>query len=378
MVYLSNVTRLVGLTAPLVVADKHGRRRGKFSGVFTALERRYEIPAILAPAGPRSRYIAAVASRLEWGENVADRFRRWTEESGRLLDAFEESYDLIFELGTLLAPGPDFARRPYVIYTDNTLALTLRHYPQWWPTDEVANAEAVELERQVSTSARLVMTLSEWARRSMIDDYGCRPERVIAVGGGSGAVPEARARWASRVALFVGNDFERKGGHVLLAAWPKVRERLPGAELWVVGPRRKRGSVAGVRWMGRVDATTLASLREQSAVFVLPSLFEPWGFVFNEAMSAGLACIGTTACAMPEIIRNEETGLLVEPGAEDELGAAVCRLLGDPTLAERMGRAALEDYVERGTWDHVADRIERAMTTMASEPEPASPTAQHS
>jgi glycosyltransferase involved in cell wall biosynthesis len=372
---LSNVTRLVGLTAPLVVADKHGRRRGKFSGVFTALERRYEFPAILAPPGPRSRYMAAIMTRLEWGENVADRFRRWTEESGRLLDALEEPYDLIFELGTLLAPGPDYARRRYVVYTDNTLALTLRHYPQWWPKDEAANAETVELEREVSTSAALVMTLSEWARRSMIEDYGCRPERVVAVGGGSGAVPQARANWASRVALFVGNDFQRKGGHVLLAVWPKVRQRVPGAELWIVGPRRKHGSVEGVRWMGRVDPAALASLREQSAVFVLPSLFEPWGFVFNEAMSAGLACIGTTACAMPEIIRNEETGLLVEPGAEDELADAVCRLLGGPTLAERMGRAALDDYVERGTWDHVAGRIERAMATLASEQEPSTPTA---
>jgi starch synthase len=217
----------------------------------------------------------------------------------------------------------------------------------------------------VSTSAILVMTFSEWARKSMIDDYGCLPERVIAVGGGSGVALARRANWDSAVALFVGNDFERKGGHVLLAAWPRVRARVPRAELWIVGPRRKRATVRGVRWMGRVDPIELASMRERAAVFVLPSIFEPWGFVFNEAMAAGLACIGTRACAMPEIIRHEDTGLLVEPGDEDELADALIRLLRDPALAERMGRAALAEYAERGTWDHVAERIMRAISSRA-------------
>ena len=305
---------------------------------------------------------------------VPSAFAGGQPRAGTSSDAFGKPYDLIFQLGTLLAPGPDFASRRYVIYTDNTLALTLRHYPQWWPSDGRAYAEALEYERRVSASAFLVLTLSEWARMSMIDVYGCLPERVVAVGGGSDAAPTRRASRGSPVALFVGNDFERKGGLVLLAAWPKVRARVPQAELWIVGPRRKRARVLGVRWLGRVEATRLASLRERAALFVLPSLFEPWGFVFNEAMSASLPCIGTTACAMPEIIRHEETGLLVEPGDEDELADALVRLLRDHTLAERMGRAALADYINRGTWDHVAERIERAISTRTGiAPEDAGP-----
>ena len=360
------VRRLVGLTAPGVVVADEGGRRGKLSGVFDALERRYEIAAILAPRGPRSRYAAALVSRLGWGENRAERFRRWTAESGRLLDAFAEPYDLIVQLGTLLAPGPNFAERRYVVYTDNTLALTLRHYPRWWPSNGPANVESLEYERLVSTSAALVLTFSEWARSSMIDDYGCLPDRVVAVGGGGRAAPPRTAGWDSAVALFVGNDFDRKGGHILLAAWPKVRARVPQAQLWIVGPRLKRVSADGVQWLGRVEPQKLHSLRERASVFVLPSLFEPWGHVFNEAMSAGLACIGTKVCAMPEIIEDQVTGLLVEPGSEDELADALIRLLADPALAERMGRAASTDYQSRGTWDHVAERIERAISSHAA------------
>jgi glycosyltransferase involved in cell wall biosynthesis len=274
----------------------------------------------------------------------------------------------------LLAPGSDFARRRYVVYTDNTLALTLRHYPQWWPSDAQANAQSLEYERQVTTSAALVLTFSEWARKSMLEDYGCVPDQVIAVGGGGVAAPPRQAGWDSAVALFVGNDFDRKGGRVLLSAWPKVRARVPQAKLWIVGPRRARAKVEGVRWLGRVDPKDVATLREQASVFVLPSLFEPWGHVFNEAMSAALPCIGTRACAMPEIIRDEETGLLVKPGSDDELAEALIRLLADPVLAERLGRAALEDYRRGGTWDHVAERIEQAISRRTAGPETAKPS----
>jgi starch synthase len=364
-----DVRRLVGLTAPgVVVTEQNGKRRGKFSGVYDALEKRYDLVDILSPRGPRSIYAAGLMERLNWGQNRARRFRRWSEDSGRRLDAFEKPYDLIFQLGTLLAPGTDFASRRYVIYTDNTLALTLRHYPDWWPHDG-HESEALECEREVSTAANLVLTLSEWARTSMIDDYGCAPERVVAVGGGSAAAPVHRESWDSAVALFVGNQFERKGGRTLLAAWPEVRARLPNAQLLIVGPRRERASVPGVHWMGRVRGARLEALRSRAAVFVLPSLFEPWGFVFNEAMSASLPCIGTTACAMPEIIRHEETGLLVEAGDESALADALVRLLGDPPLAERMGRAALADYVERGTWAHVSARIERAISGCSAMPD---------
>lgn len=86
------VERLLGLTAPgVAVTDERMKRRGKFSGVYDALERRYEIPAILAPRRPRPRYLAALAERLEWGENRAERFRRWTAESGHLLRRVRET-----------------------------------------------------------------------------------------------------------------------------------------------------------------------------------------------------------------------------------------------------------------------------------------------
>ena len=126
-----------------------------------------------------------------------------------------------------------------------------------------------------------------------------------------------------RRALFVGNQFERKGGDVLLRAWPQVVRRLPDAELILVGPKRDPapGFGHGVSWRGRVDRAELERLYRTSAAFVLPSLFEPWGHVFVEAMGFGLPCIGTDSCAMPELIEDRVSGRLVTPGDPTDLAA---------------------------------------------------------
>jgi alpha-maltose-1-phosphate synthase len=101
-------------------------------------------------------------------------------------------------------------------------------------------------------------------------------------------------------------------------------------------------------------------------VFVMPSLFEPWGFVFNEAMASALPCIGTTVCAIPEIIDDQITGILVEPDSPQQLAAALVELLADPNKAERMGNAGLAAYRRTGSWDNVAANIAAVIAATAA------------
>jgi glycosyltransferase involved in cell wall biosynthesis len=89
----------------------------------------------------------------------------------------------------------------------------------------------------------------------------------------------------------------------------------------------------------------------------MPSRYEPWGFVFHEAMGHARPCIGARACAMPEIIDDGRTGLLVEPGDVTGLAGALATLLADPDRAAAMGRAAHDEVHERHRWTDVADRI---------------------
>jgi starch synthase len=293
----------------------------------------------------------------------------------RELRRHEGSFDLIFQAQTLFSPGDMAEGRPFVVYTDNIMSLTQRFYPAWAPLSPAGFRRWRELEAGVLRAATHVFPWSAFVGDAMIADYGLDPERVTSVGAGANLlVPELQSRrWDSARALFVGRDFARKGGRELLAAWAQVRRRLPHARLTVVGPPSAPhgAELAGVDWLGAVESQTeLRRLYEQASVFVMPSLFEPWGHVFLEAMGCGLPCIGADHCAMPEIIADGETGLLVPPGEVEPLAAALERLLGDPSLAGQYGRRAHASALSGNDWRDVADRISPALKTAGEQSTP--------
>lgn len=360
-------------------ADFRARPTAKNAGLFAALDRRYGVSEVLRPEVPwpwlrlhQLRHIHPARDRWRRGVNLDPRvLRARSAEAERLLRARDGQYRLIVQLHTLVSPGISPGERPFVLHTDTTLALTLRHAPAGTVSHRRRVVSAwMAQERAIYQAASFLFPRSEWLRRSLIDDYGCDPGRVIRVGGGSNlplapASALVAARWQAPVALFVGLDLQRKGGAVLLEAWPRVRRVLPQARLQVVGVQeRPRHLPEGVEWLGVVaDRARLLALYDGARVFVMPSLYEPWGHVFYEAMGRGAACIGAQTCAMPEILAHGAAGLLVACGDRQGLADALVRLLGDAAEAERLGRAGHAQACAQGTWDDVVSRMAPALDT---------------
>jgi glycosyltransferase involved in cell wall biosynthesis len=340
---------------------------GKWSQFFKALAERVTLVGVARPApSPLDQALTLARAfhpdRAQWRGRYGfslDRVARLDRRLQAELAPRRERFDLIVQLQTLCSPRSVGA--PYVIYTDNTFALTRRLYPVYAAVPERDSRRWQEFEAEVCHGAQCVFTFSEFARRSVIDDYGCPPDRVLAVGAGANQVaPTLDGKdYAARRALFVGSPFEHKGGDVLLQAWPLVRERVPDAELCIVGPRRDPapGFGHGVTWVGRIDRAALSQLYSAASVFVLPSLFDAWGHVFVEAMGFGLPCIGTDCCAMPELIADAISGRLVARGAVEPLADALCALLTDTERAARMGRAGYERVRRELRWEHVINRV---------------------
>jgi len=361
--------RVLGVSLPDVSDWGEPLPQGKWSQFFGALAQRFELIGVVRPELSQAERYLNFARRFHprksrWkaraGFNRSLAMRR-TEAVQRGLSRYDSSFDLIMQLQTLCAPGFDRAGIPYAIYTDNTMALTQRIYPAWAPLSADAAAWWMQFEAEVCQSATAVFTYSEFARRSVVDDYGCSPESVVTVGAGANQLLDSLGNKDYSVprALFVGIEFTCKGGHVLLEAWPIVRERVPEAELIIAGPAQapKKRLPAGVTWMGWVDRTRLASLYQSASVFVLPSLFEAWGHVLFEAMGHGLPCIGTTCCAMPEIIDDGVTGRLVPRYESEPLAAALIELLADPVKTAAMGRAAHTSVLQGNRWSDVVERV---------------------
>ena len=360
--------RLLGLALD-ASADFRRDFTGKNAGIFAALDRTFALTAVLRPElGPTRDLVRRLATvhprRATWRSRYnshPDTFRARSEVAGRLLAAWEGRFDLVVQLHTLLGPGTRPGRYPFVLHTDNTYLLSERNWPAWAPLRGRTRARRLELEGEVYRSAAAIFPRSEWLRRSLVEDYGCDPARVIPVGGGANLVTPGLGtrRWDTQVALFVGLDFERKGGHVLLAAWEIVRRALPRARLEVVAPGRPpSGLPSGVRWMGRIAGREALRARYLNAsVFVMPSLFEPWGHVFYEAMGQGLPCVGSNCCAIPEIIADGVNGRLVPKGEAAPLAEILIGLLGRPEEAERLGRAGHASVTAHHGWDDVVARM---------------------
>ena len=140
-------------------------------------------------------------------------------------------------------------------------------------------------------------------------------------------------------ALFVGVLERYKGIDVLAEAWRLAR---PTATLRIVGSGSCASVVEdlGVQWDRVLAPEDVARALDASTVLVLPSRSEGMGRVVVEAQCRGRPVIGSRVGGIPDLVRDGENGLLVEPDDPAALAKAILRVLSDPELAARLGAEA--------------------------------------
>jgi len=228
--------------------------------------------------------------------------------------------------------------------------------------------EALSFERRVYERTDRILAMSEYLRRSFVEDYGISPSRVAVVGAGVNLDipdPVPDKQYDTKQILFIGENFARKGGPLLLRAFREVLVVHPDARLHIVGPREFHSSepTAGVICHGFLnksspaDIARLNELFRVCSVFVLPSLYEPFGIAALEAMVHQIPAVVTGAWALEEMVTPGITGEHVAPGSLDDLVDRLRVLLGNPDLLQRMGNAARAATLARYTWPQVVSRI---------------------
>jgi phosphatidylinositol alpha-mannosyltransferase len=160
-----------------------------------------------------------------------------------------------------------------------------------------------------------------------------------------------------RRVCFLGRDEPRKGLDVLLRAWPAIRERIPEAELEVVGASRP-DTGPGIEYKGRVSAGEKKRILATSTVYVAPNTGgESFGLVIAEAMAAGCAVVCSDLPAFRDVLG--DTGRLVPVGDVNRLADAVSELLSVPDEALSLGRAA-QHRARMFDWDVVGAAYRQA------------------
>ncbi len=179
------------------------------------------------------------------------------------------------------------------------------------------------------------------------------------------AFPDGGGRWLLTVARLESH----KGVDTVIAALPAIVARAPDVRYAVAGsgPERERlerladraGVADRVKFLGEVREADLPALYNVASVYVGASRraerigVEGFGISLVEASACGLPVVAGNSGGVPDAVRDGETGFLVPPEDSAAVSEAVCRLLGDPALARRIG-AAGRDAVERHyNWDRV-------------------------
>jgi glycosyltransferase involved in cell wall biosynthesis len=323
--------------------------------------RRPSARALLNVASATFHYRGAALHR-RWSTPFA--FDVHSARAGELVAQLRPAPDVVLQNGVLFAPGRP-PRAPYVLLLDYTSALAnaggdgrvAGGYPRSW----------LERERATYEGARAICTFSARTAESVRRDYGIAAQRVHVVGAGANVFPDAPLRLDDgHTILFVGIAFERKGGLVLLEAFRRVRARDPRASLLVAGPTQPLDLPPGAVQVGRVAPEALPALFARATVFTMPSLREPFGLAYLDAMACGVPCVGTATDAIPEILGGD-AGLVVPPRDPAALAAALLDVMADPQRARAMGRAGRRRVEAGCRWEHVARRLEAVLLEAAED-----------
>jgi glycosyltransferase involved in cell wall biosynthesis len=316
--------------------------------------------AVFAPVSGRRK-----PARVLAGENT------WLARKCRSLHI-----DLVHHAGgviPLVRPG-----RPLLTIHD----LQYLYYPEYFTRTKLAWLRA--MVPRSAEAARLVLTPSEYTRRTVIERLSIDPSIVVVVPHGISPRAAGRSLADVRAAYDLSGPFylypaathPHKNHLVLIQAMARLLETHPEATLVLTGARgsaqwgtahsteggiaeeiRKLGIEQRVRPLGYVPSRNLDALYREAVALVFPSRFEGFGAPILEAWSRGCPVIAADATALPEVVG--DAGYLLSPDNPEEWASAMWDLLEDPDLRMIYARAGA-DRARKFGWAHSADVLEDA------------------
>ena len=324
------------------------------------------------PEGPRPVAALPQGRALEWVRHeVPDDLlvrRTWLAPLMRIVEPrliAAEGNRVVFAPNFVL-PRPLTAMRCPLVATVHDLTL----YRMPWAMHRETRADLEHKLAGTLARARAVITLSETVRAQIVEQAGAAPGAVHAIwlaGRLDVAEPpgELPAGVPPRFALHVGTIEPRKNVTTLLAAWTRLRTRMPNAPPLVLcgklGWRQEsiehalaRAVAEGwLRWLGYAPDRTLRALYHRAAAVVCPSVYEGFGLPLVEAMAVGAPLVCSDIPVFREVAGD---AAVFVPADDDEAWArAVADVLSAPDRARELA-ARGSARVRAFSWRNTADR----------------------
>lgn len=327
-------------------------------------------------AVPRWRKLWPMLATLHWDRGRLRGYSQVHPATYRGLQVPKELRDIpVWVLGNAI-----LSAAPHFFYQDLTYSSILAFREAGLPTfmydgppiDLLQRMQ--EKQRRDYDRATAVFAMSHWVKEFMVHEDGLSEEKVFVVGAGSNLGiqcdenPYTTENLERNHLLFIGRDFERKGGPLLLEAWDLVKAEIPRASLTLIGPGTEYADeTRGIHSLPPQPTAEVATMLGRATGFVMPSLWEPYGIAYIEAMSMGVPCVGPRIMAIPEIIDHGQTGYLYDSPTAPELAEGLIRLLADKERTWLMSRAAFKSAKTR-QWSRVHQAMQQVMSPLTRVP----------
>ena len=273
--------------------------------------------------------------------------------------------DLVFspaastEIGYLRSPVP------LIYLSDATFRLMENYYYPLSQVHPLTRWAGNHIEKRAILNSDILIYASQWAARSAVEHYGASPDKikVIPFGANMDDVPvrESLGEGSSDARLrllFVGRDWERKGGQIAFDTLLALHRRGIDAELTVIGCTPGSDFVhPSLHVIPNLDKNLpgqradLAEFYRQSDIFLLPTRAECSGVVFCEAGAFGLPVVTTRTGGVPTVVTEGESGFLLPYSAGGEAYAeTIAKLWTDRTTYRKMRQNSRDRYETSLSW----------------------------
>lgn len=255
-----------------------------------------------------------------------------------------------------------FARALRIPYVVHLHGIQFREF--WASTNPLLQ---VELKRLHEGSARIVVLGKYWAE-VILERLPDLAARIVVLPNATALTPQvcrSKCEQGKVQITFLGKLGTRKGVPDLIRALSRLAN-LPDWSATIAGDgeiaeakaqAQQLGIAARVEIPGWLDVAAREKLLARTDILVLPSYAENLPMVIVEAFACGLAVIATPVGAIPEVIVDGHTGLLVQPGDDAALASAIERLVKEPGLRSLLGEGARRMYRERFEFDRYIGQL---------------------
>ena len=280
-----------------------------------------------------------------------------------------ENYLFSFQLQSFFDTSTGFM--PHFVYTDHTHLANLS-YPDF-NLKQLYSQKWIMLEREIYERATAVFTRSTNIKQSLIDQYGIAADKIHCIYAGINTVGETAVQppshYQQKHILFVGIDWQRKGGPTLLAAFENILQTHPDAQLTIVGAAPEV-ILPNCNVIGPVPVGEVTQYYQRATIFCLPTTLEPFGIVFVEAMAHSLPIIATQVGALPDMVVPDYNGYLIPPHNVAALTTALLNLLDNSEKRYQFGQNSYRLAQERYNWQQVGSAARKVITAAISKEKP--------